>query len=190
MTRPVVMPLLHFPNASLRSTWLEAMAEHAAVDGRPDADGLGMEDLRTSNADWLQGYCRALNEGTMMRPGTEPLRPSVWWYVTAGRPDTREYLGRVSIRHHAMTHAFGQEGSQIWVSVRPSRRRQGVGAAMLAAALPMIRAQGIIDAVVEIDKANQAGTALAARIGAERVEGHAAERHGRLRYMLLTVGAG
>src|SRR5437868_14733531 len=81
------------PSEALRDTFLEAMAEHDTADGKPDADGLTMADLRAG--DCVDCYVSGLVDGTALRPGTEPLRPTVWWYVT-DTPRGRQYLGRVA----------------------------------------------------------------------------------------------
>ncbi|MFV2172370.1 GNAT family N-acetyltransferase [Actinomadura sp. LOL_016] len=160
---------LILPDARLRQTFLDAMAEHERVDGRPDADGLTMTDLRT--ADGLDCYADGLRTGTAMRPGTEPMRPSVWWYVT-DTPEGRTYLGRASIRHQPVVNVLGEAGSQIWVTVRPSMRRQGLGRDMLQAILPFANAHGISEAMIELAAENEAARALLAFTDA-RVGRHA-----------------
>ncbi|GAA2113659.1 GNAT family N-acetyltransferase [Actinomadura alba] len=169
------------PDAALRATFLEAMAEHHATDGKPDADGLTLADLRT--ADCVDSYVEGLVEGTALRPGTEPLRPTVWWYV-ADLPERRHYLGRVSVRHYPATSSLGESGSQLWVTVRPSARREGHGHALLTAALPFARANGITEAVIELDRSNEAARRLIEPAGARPVAHHPAERSGRQRYLL------
>jgi hypothetical protein len=79
-------------DVALRASFLEAMAEHESVDGKPDADGLTMADLNGRTC--LTHYSEGLRDGTALRPGVEPLRSSVWWYVW-GDGDAQTYLGRV-----------------------------------------------------------------------------------------------
>jgi predicted acetyltransferase len=171
-------------DAALRSSFLEAMTEHEAIDGKPDADGLTMADLRGETC--LTHYTEGLRDGTALRPGTEPMTQTVWWYIE-GTGDDREYLGRVSLRHYPATEALGESGSQLWVTVRPSRRRRGLGRQLLVAACQFAQAQGITTAVVEIAEDNEAGRRLVEETGAQPIAHRPAEREGRRRYRLPTA---
>ncbi|MBX6765598.1 MAG: GNAT family N-acetyltransferase [Actinomadura rubrobrunea] len=175
---------LTLPDAALRETFLEAMAEHEAIDGTPDADGLTMADLRTGNC--VDCYTDGLRNGTSLRPGTEPMRSTVWWYVTQTARG-REYLGRVSIRHYPATSTLGERGSQIWVTVRPSKRGQGLGRVLLTAALPLARANGLDDAVVEIEEGNHVARHMLQGAGARQIDHRPAERARRHRFLLPTT---
>jgi predicted acetyltransferase len=168
---------------ALRPSFLEAMAEHERIDGKPDADGLTMTDLNGRTC--LTHYTEGLRDGTALRPGTEPMTPTVWWYVQ-GDADTRTYLGRISLRHHPATDALGEPGSQLWVTVRPTMRRQGLGRELLTASLTFARANGITRAVVEIADDNKAARRLIGTAGAQPVEHRPAQRDGRRRYLLPT----
>ncbi|MGI5165120.1 GNAT family N-acetyltransferase [Spirillospora sp. CA-253888] len=183
---PQTAAFLIQPDAKLRDSFLEAMAEHDAVDGRPDADGLTLADLRSG--DCVDCYVSGLIDGTALRPGTEPLRCTAWWYVT-DTPQGRRYIGRASLRHHPATSTLGEFGSQLWVTVRPSERRQGYGRALLSAALPFARANGIEDAVIELDRTNEVGRRLIESLGAQQIAHRPAEQRGRHRYRLTTVRA-
>ncbi|WP_425547404.1 GNAT family N-acetyltransferase [Actinomadura vinacea] len=68
----------------------------------------------------------------------------------------------MSIRHYPATEALGEPGSQLWITVRPSRRGQGIGRRLLAEACKFARAQGITTAVVELAEGNEAGRHLIA----------------------------
>ncbi|MCX6374156.1 MAG: GNAT family N-acetyltransferase [Actinobacteria bacterium] len=72
-----------------------------------------------------------------------------WW--VAGE----EYLGRLSIRHQLTPHLL-YEGGHIGFEVRPSVRRRGHAAAMLAAALPLAAALGVDPARLDCDAVNAA----------------------------------
>lgn len=170
-------------DVALRASFVEAMAEHESVDGRPDADGLSVADL--SGRTCLTHYSQGLRDGTALRPGTEPLMSTVWWYVRRDG-ERRAYLGRVSLRHHLVTALLGQSGSQLWVTVRPSMRRQGLGRALLTAALPIARAYGITRAIVEIAQNNEAARRLIEAAGAQPVGHRPTERRARRRYLLPT----
>ncbi|MFF5260179.1 GNAT family N-acetyltransferase [Actinomadura viridis] len=171
-------------DAALRPSFLEAMTEHEAVDGKPDADGLTIADLRAATC--LTHYAEGLRDGTALRPGTEPMTQTVWWCVE-GTADDREYLGRVSLRHHPATEVLGEPGSQLWITVRPSQRGQGLGRWLLAAACRFAPAQGITTAVVEIAESNEAGRRLIESAGARPIEHRRAERAGRRRYLMPTT---
>lgn len=111
---------------------------------------------------------------------------TVWWYVE-GTSDAREYLGRVSLRHHPATATIGEPGSELWVTVRPSRRGQGLGRRLLSAALPFAQANGITQAVVEVAEGNDAARRLITSAGAQPIAHQAAARNGRQRYLLPTT---
>lgn len=171
-------------DAALRPSYLEAMAEHERIDGKPDADGLNMTDLHGRTC--LSHYTQGLRDGTALRAGTEPMTQTVWWFIE-GVGAEREYLGRVSLRQYSATEALGEPGSQLWVTVRPSRRRQGIGRRLLAEACDIARAQGIVTPVVELDEQNEAGRRLIAAIEARPIKYRPAERAGRHRYVVPIV---
>ncbi|WP_051713242.1 GNAT family N-acetyltransferase [Spirillospora albida] len=170
-------------DTALRASFLDAMAEHERVDGGPDADGLTMADLTGRTC--ITHYTEGLRDGTALRPGTEPMKQTVWWFVRDDA-DRRTYLGRISLRHHPVTSALGEPGSQLWITVRPTMRRKGLGRALLTAALPFARANGITQAVVEVSHGNAAARRLLQAAGATPVEHRPAERAGRRRYHLPT----
>lgn len=58
--------------------------------------------------------------------------------VRTSAGDTR-YLGRLSIRYH-LVPALHDRGGHLWFSIRPSRRRQGLGTELLTEALPIAAA--------------------------------------------------
>jgi predicted acetyltransferase len=131
------MPYLIAPTGAdpaLRASYLQAMQEYEDHDGYRDS-GLSITDLQTG--DCLENHTRTLREGTSMRPGVTPLRPCEWWWVEATATGTA-YLGRAALRHHP------EPGTgHLHVTIRPSRRRQGHGRALLTAALPIARSHGI-----------------------------------------------
>ncbi|WP_083982136.1 DUF397 domain-containing protein [Actinomadura hibisca] len=77
--------------------------------------------------------------------------------------------------------------SQLWVTVRPSARRRGHRRALLASALPLARANGLDEAVIELDQSNEAGRRLIEPHGVQQIPHSPTERHGRSRYRLPTV---
>lgn len=127
------------PTTDLRDTFLAAMREHEQHDGAADADGITLAELQDGA---LKAYIEGRREGTYPRPGVELMAQSteLWWCEQG--PDGPEYIGRASIRHHLVPVLYDQ-GGQIRISVRPSRRRQGHGTAMLAAALTIASGHGL-----------------------------------------------
>ena len=82
------------------------------------------------------------------RPESKVPETTLWWV------DGDEYLGRLSIRHE-LTAPLRELGGHIGYVVRPSARRQGNAAAMLAAALPITRGLGIDPALLTCDADNE-----------------------------------
>jgi predicted acetyltransferase len=74
---------------------------------------------------------------------------TLWW------AEGERLLGRLAIRHR-LTPALEEAGGHIGYDVRPSARRQGHATAMLAAALPIARSLGIIEALLTCDDTNTA----------------------------------
>jgi GNAT superfamily N-acetyltransferase len=155
------------PTADLRVTFLEAMREFVAETGTTDADGHPMAELESP--EFLESYTRELRDGTCLRAGVEPLRCCEWWLVESGlgtsdSADTSDgsggpgdragpsYVGRVSLRHHP-ARALGH----LDFAIRPSRRREGHGTALLALALPISRANGVPAPVLVCEEGNIAG---------------------------------
>jgi len=101
---------------------------------------------------------------------------SVWWWVAG-----QEYLGRLSIRHHLTPHLL-YEGGHIGFEVRPSARRRGHAAAMLAAALPLAAALGVDPARLDCDAGNAASRCVIERNGGVLDE----ERDGTLHFWIPT----
>lgn len=123
-------------DAHLLKSFMEAMIEFESEDGAADADGLSVADLASVSV--RGGYARGLCDGTSMRPGRELLASgTVLWWCEHG-PDGPEYIGRIAMRH---TPLPGR--GHVEFAVRPSRRRQGHGTAMLGTALPILHGRGI-----------------------------------------------
>ncbi len=140
-------------------------------------------------------YCAAVNAG-VERPG-EPdfylaelygtalagewvdgyVPQTVLWWVTGD-----EYLGRLSIRHRLTPHLL-HHGGNIGFEVRPSARRRGHAAAMLAAALPLAAAIGIDPARIDCEAGNVASRRAIERNGGVLDE----ERDGDLFFWVPTT---
>ncbi|MGH3388774.1 MAG: GNAT family N-acetyltransferase [Actinomadura sp.] len=136
------------PTADLRATFLAAMREFAAETGTTDADGHTVAELEA--ADFLETYTQELCDGTCLRVGVEPLRCCEWWLVETD-PSGPVYLGRVSLRRYP-----GRGWGHLDFAIRPSRRREGHGTALLALALPIARANGVPEPVLVCDEGHVA----------------------------------
>ncbi len=157
-----VTPRLVAPAAALRVSFLEALAENHAEGRHLELPAGLLADPRE-----FARYVAALR-ADVDHPG-EPSRyvaalagvpPETWpdgyvpqstyWWVAG-----EEYLGRLSIRHRLTPHLL-YEGGHIGFEVRPSVRRRGHAATMLAAALPLAGALGVDPARLDCDAANAA----------------------------------
>lgn len=175
---------LFIPNLNLRETFLAAQREYAEHDGRPDADGLTLADLTQGT---LTSYIEGIAAGTFPRPGVEIGRPGteLWWCETPPDGGKRQFVGRVSIRHHLVPDLHTR-GGHIWWSIRPGRRGQSLGTELLAAALPHAAAHGITHATL-ICPQDQ----YASRKAIETSGGYLDEiKHGRCWYKLATSTEG
>ncbi|GAA2626625.1 hypothetical protein GCM10010411_74490 [Actinomadura fulvescens] len=139
------------PALDLRDAFLDAQRDYTRGDGAPDADGLTLEDLTQGT---LASYIDGMAGGLYPRPGVRTGTPGteLWW---CGPTDegVREVLGRVSLRHH-MVPALRKRGGQLWWSLRPSRRGQGLGTELFTAALGHLAGHGLSTATLVIPEAN------------------------------------
>ncbi|MFD0685493.1 GNAT family N-acetyltransferase [Actinomadura fibrosa] len=165
------------PSLKLRATFLAAQAEYAEHDGRPDADGLTLADLTEGT---LRSYVEGMAAGTFPRDGIRigVAGTELWWCETSeGQPPS--FVGRLTVRHDLVAANYDR-GGQLWLSIRPSRRRQGLGTQLLAAALPIAAAHGITTPVVVIRTVALAPRKLAESVGGKQVW----EKSGRVAYRI------
>lgn len=159
----------------IRASFLAAMREFEAERGYADAGGLTVEDL--SGDSCLTQYTQNLREGTSLRIGTEPLRTCEWWWVEPSYDHALDYLGRGCLRHHPRRGA-----SHLLVSVRPSRRREGHGTAILAVLLHLAYSSGINPARAICSEEDAAARKMIVACGGV-IDQH---ENGWLRYRLYT----
>ncbi|MCX6364100.1 MAG: GNAT family N-acetyltransferase [Actinobacteria bacterium] len=171
-----VTPRLVAPATTFRVSFLGALEEYHA-EGRH----LELPADRLADPDEFARYVAALR-ADVDHPG-EPSRyvadlagvpPETWpdgyvpqstyWWVAG-----EEYLGRVALRHRLTPHLLF-EGGHIGFEVRPSARRRGHAAAMLAAALPLAAALGVNPARLDCDAANAASRRVIEKSGGVRDE--------------------
>ncbi|WP_203338073.1 GNAT family N-acetyltransferase [Nocardioides limicola] len=161
------MEQAHFiePDARVHRSFLDAMDEFAAEGRAGDNSMIGAEI-----AEWAPGwqepevfeaYTRQLRadalEETPRAAGWVPCT-TLWWV------QGDDYLGRLAIRHRLTRH-LREVGGHIGYDVRASRRREGHGTAMLAAALPVAGQLGIAQALVTCDVDNVASRRTIERNG-------------------------
>lgn len=167
------------PSVRLRDAYLNAQRDYAAGDGRPDADGLTLHDLQ--NGDFAH-MVEGISAGTFPRPGVRPgaAGMELWWCETVPDGPPR-MLGRLCMRHYLVPALYDQ-GGQVWFSIRPSLRGEGLGAELLRDALPRLRAHGLTEPTVVCPVGHGAARATVERVGGELVR----EECGRAVYELHT----
>jgi predicted acetyltransferase len=145
------MPELIDPTIRLRASFLDAVAEFRADRDYPvpwfvtDVDPQALVDA----AAFAAYVARVLSErdDAAVRPSGFVPMTTLWW------AEGDQMLGRLAIRHR-VTPALETAGGHIGYDVRPSARRQGHAAAMLAAALPIAHSRGIAQALLTCDETN------------------------------------
>ncbi len=100
--------------------------------------------------------------------------------------DGDTYLGRISIRHR-LNESLRVLGGHIGYDIRPSRRGQGLGGAMLRLALPHAHALGVDPAMLTCDTANIASWRMIERCGGTRESTYMHDGVERYRYWLPTT---
>jgi predicted acetyltransferase len=140
------MLFLSEPSMRYKETFLDALHEFHQ-EGR-DLE-LDFHDLTTNFRFYLQGwYDRRANP----RPGRIP--ESTFWMIEADA-----FIGRISIRHH-LNDSLKQFGGHIGYEIRPTKRRQGYGKAMLGLGLEKVREVNISRALVTCDDTNRASAKI------------------------------
>ena len=136
------MPALTVPSAAYQDSYLEALAEFQAEGRYRERDGA----ILARDFDAFVRELRGCADPATVAPGRVP--DTILWLVEGD-----QYIGRVSIRHY-LTDWLLHVGGHIGYEIRPSRRRQGYGTAILRLALPHARALGIRRALVTCDADN------------------------------------
>ena len=161
------MPELVPPTTAVHASFLAAMAEFAA-EGRGPGDGsmighdLGEYGTTWSSPEGFAAYVAHLREQTREdapRPAHHVPSTTLWWV------EGDEYLGRLGIRHRLAPGQIGERNGHIGYDVRPSARRRGHAAAMLAAALPIAGSLGLPQVLITCDHDNEASRRTIERNG-------------------------
>jgi predicted acetyltransferase len=87
-------------------------------------------------------------------PAPRKVRETVFWLM-----DEVEFVGRLSLRH-SLTDALRQYGGHIGYEIRPSRRRQGCGKAILRLGLSEAKAVGLRRVLITCDDTNIASAKI------------------------------
>jgi predicted acetyltransferase len=153
------------PTTLVEASYLAGEREASRVDDTPDG--------------WLAAATADFGAFVEQRCATRV----VWdvpvtelWFV-----DGATYVGTVVLRH-GLTPALKVEGGHIGYHVVPSRRGQGVGTALLRAALPHARSLGLDPLLVTCDVGNVASRRVLERNAAVSL----GEHDGVARYSLAT----
>ncbi|MFJ8622763.1 GNAT family N-acetyltransferase [Kitasatospora sp. NPDC093550] len=174
------MPGLIDPTVRLRRSFLAAVAEFRADPGHPvpwfvtDVDPAALTGDDAAFGRYVARVLAERTEAGARRDAGVPMT-TLWW------ADGDEVLGRIAIRHR-LTPALARVGGHIGYDVRPSARRRGHAAAMLAAALPVGAALGITAALLTCDDTNTASRRVIEANGGRLT----AAEGGKLRYLLPT----
>lgn len=140
------MPELVFPSAKYKNSLLEAVAELRAENDAAHDPHDGLRDVTSESVDAYVERKMAYHEGRSLPDGYVPC--TEYWLV---EDDT--FIGRVSIRHELNNH-LRLIGGHIGYVIRPSKRKRGFGAQILALALPKVRALGIHKVLLTCDATN------------------------------------
>jgi predicted acetyltransferase len=125
------------PSKKYEAGYIKAVREFAQEGSLEGADAL--EDFDNYIADLV-----AQSEGKNLKSNYVPA--STFWLT-----DEEEYIGRVSIRH-SLNEELQQAGGHIGYAIRPSKRKQGCGKAILKLALPEAKRLGLQRVLVTCDE--------------------------------------
>lgn len=130
------------PDVAYQASYIAAMREFKAEKLWHYTD-LDIEQMDAN----FEDYVRTLH----MREHTVPagwVTETVMWAV-----DDAGFIGRISFRHY-LTDALRRFGGHIGYEVRPTRRKEGHGTAMLREMLPIARAKGLQMVMLTCDTTN------------------------------------
>jgi GNAT superfamily N-acetyltransferase len=155
------MPEANLMGATIagRESFLDAMAELEAETGYTDAGDLTVAELQIPGV--LERLISTFNNDGRQVTSTLTRR-SHWWWCEPNPVDTRTptYIGRVT-----MLYDPPPRRGHIELAVRPLRRRQGHGLAILQAVMPIVAARGITTPTLVTRLDNVAARRLIERAG-------------------------
>lgn len=127
-----------------------AFLDDFAAAGEPRISGAGGAQLARNDFGAFVQSLQAEERGADLPPG---IVPSSQFWLLRHDDNTVTMLGVSSLRH-ALTPALEDVGGHIGYSIRPSERRRGYGARILALTLPHARALGLSRVLVTCDTDN------------------------------------
>ncbi|MDZ4671892.1 MAG: GNAT family N-acetyltransferase [Phototrophicales bacterium] len=130
------------PDIAYKDSYITAMHEFKAEKLWHYTD-LDIEQLERDFDDYISGL--------LMREHTVPagwVTETLLWLV-----DEKGFIGRISFRHY-LTDSLQRFGGHIGYEVRPTRRNEGHGTAMLHEMLPIARAKGLDKVMLTCDDDN------------------------------------
>lgn len=130
------------PSVRYRDSVLAAIREFQA-EGRYSAYSLA--DLTADFAAFVQ---RLLDDEDPSKVLPHFVPQTIYWLVEGD-----EFIGRISLRHE-LNDQLRQIGGHIGYEIRPSRRRQGYGTAILGLVLPKARERGLTSVLITCDADN------------------------------------
>jgi predicted acetyltransferase len=138
-------------------------AEFLAMAGELQAAGTplaGAEGLSAATVGAYIDRLKAVRAGTDLADGWVPM--TTFWFVKDGT----QVIG-VSRLRHALTPRLQQVGGHIGYTIRPSARRKGYGASLLAHTLVEARALGLERVLLTCDADNLGSRAIIERNGGQ-----------------------
>lgn len=126
------------PTPLFRESYLAALREGLDIPAGP----FDAQEIAAIAADFDAHLALLDKDGQTLHEhrgrGLPSVPSNMFWLVDGGA-----FIGAVSIRARIDTHVLAHFGGHIGYGVRPSRRRQGYGARLLALALDICRGMGI-----------------------------------------------
>jgi predicted acetyltransferase len=154
------------PEAALRESFLEALAEYQAEGRYAELDREALSDPERFGA-WVEALRRQVRKDEPRPPGWGPT--TILWWVVEGH-----YVGRVALRH-VLTAATAGVGGHVGYDVRPGARGRGHATAMLRAALPWARGLGLPEVLVTCDRRNERSRRVIVAAGGAPLDPYAGE---------------
>lgn len=151
---------LVLPSVQYKESFIEAVKEYQADTSNAltnemynELDVAELEAHFDTYASEQVSHARGEN----LRPGWVPC--SNYWLI-----DNEEFIGALRIRHTLSGHLV-KTGGHIGYDIRPTKRRQGYGSAILSLALPEAKKLGIERILVTCDETNEASRKIIERNG-------------------------
>jgi len=154
------MMALVSPSVAFKDSFISAVREFQADTEFP----FSYRNYKNLSVSKLEKNFSAYVEKKLSQARGENLSPGFvpqtdYWLI-----DDNEFIGRVSIRHKLNEH-LRRIGGHVGYDIRPSRRRQGYGSAILALALPKAKELGLNRVLITCDEANGASRKIIEKNG-------------------------